>query len=165
MEAAFFFFTRRPSEPRAGASARTGSFAILSLFFKTSPLSTRLSLSLYSPFSLSTRQIVYERLLNVNRRVWILPLRFAYKMSIDVSRFLFLFFKKSRRKKNLVRGLRPASIVSLSFSCSHRLPSLAPSTLLKSGQPSAVSVKDAASASAPAVATVPAVSELDMSKV
>lgn len=26
------------------------------------------------------RQVAYERLLNVQRRVWILPLRFAYKV-------------------------------------------------------------------------------------
>jgi len=37
------------------------------------------------------QQIAYERLLNVNRRVWILPLRFAYKMSIDVSCEFFHF--------------------------------------------------------------------------
>ena len=54
-----------------------------------------LSLSL-SP---EKKQIAYERLLNVNRRVWILPLRFAYKMSIDVRLccccFAFFFFSLS----------------------------------------------------------------------
>ena len=55
-------------------------------FASSTHLFLSLSLSLSVSFVSQTKipQVAYERLLNVNRRVWILPLRFTYKSLIDV---------------------------------------------------------------------------------